>query len=420
MTKKISTSDLDPFQFALLYQKLEKVHTGWLALVSVGVAGVLILASVLEGTFGGLGDFQVVADVKRTLGIAHPERSSPSFPFMRDFVSWLLATIVVTGAVLLHRHWQYMSTCLSKLAKNGVLVARKEPRSNRLSKMLRVDRMIQGVGQDQALNTIVIKVMEVLKRRSVGLLVLMGGSALVLTILLILGLENNMFHVLAPAGASPQEKSVWVREAYSSWWAGKHHLAGHILYWVLAWFAIFVILSFQVVGVIATYLLAAMHFVVEPSADWLNRDGRYGWTPLAALYRTVMWANGLLGLTLTIVLASLGINNYGWVAVLVVVYIVLVPLFVGVPWLVVRRAADTARNARAEQIAGLMADRGIDIESDVENAAPYIAELERCRAARIRPLRLGTASFSTYAVIAVLPVLLTAAQIFLPLTFGTR
>lgn len=420
MNKKLTTKDFDPFEFALLYQKLKNVQTGWLALISVLVAATLILASAIQGTFGDLADFQVVADVKRTLGIAHPEPSAPSFPFMRDFVSWLLAAIVISGAVLLHRHWLCMSTCLSRLTANGALVTRKTVLSNRFSKVLRVDRMIKGVEPEQALNTIVTKVVEVLKKRSVGLLVLMGGSALVLTILLILGLENNMFHVLAPPGASEQERAAWVREAYTSWWAGKHHLAGHILYWVLAWFAIFVILSFQVVGVIAVYLLVAIHFVVEPSADWLNRDGRYGWTPLATLYRTVMWANGLLGVTLTIVLASLGINNYGWVAVLVVVYIALVPLFVGVPWLVVRRAANTARNARAEQIAELMAEHGIRFDTDIERAAPYIAELERCRAARIRPLRLGTASFSTYAVIAILPVLLTAAQIFLPLTFGTR
>ncbi|MFE9747179.1 hypothetical protein ACFYOT_19935 [Saccharothrix saharensis] len=420
MSRKITTADFDPFQFALLYQKLKGVHTWWLALGGVVVIALLALVSTIEGTFGRAADFQPAADFKRTVGIALAERSAPSFPFMRDVVSWLLALIVVTGAVLLHRHWQHLSVCLSRLTANGALVARDVPRSNRVSKVLGVDRMIRGVAPEQALDTVVSKVVEALKRRGVGLLVLMGGSALVLTILLLLGLENNMFHVLAPTGASEHDKAEWVRQAYASWWAGKHHILGHILYWMLAWFAIFIILSFQVVGVIAIYLLVAAHFLVEPSADWLNRDGRYGWTPLATLYRTVVWANALLGVTLTIVLASLGIDNYGWVAVLVIVYIALVPLFIGVPWLVLRRAAERARDTRVRQISDLMASRGIDPDVDIEAAAPYIAESERCRAARIRPLRLGTASFSTYAVLAVLPVLLTAAQIFLPLTFGTR
>ncbi|MFT7834631.1 hypothetical protein Q5530_00595 [Saccharothrix sp. BKS2] len=420
MTGRIATEDFDPFRFSLLYRNVKRLHTGWLALPAVAIVGVLVLVCLVEGTFGGPADFQPVADTRRAVGVPEQAGSAPSFPFMRDIVSWMLVVIVITGAVLLHRQWQHLARCLSGLAENGVLVARDRPRSNLLSRLLRVDRMTAGTPPERALDTVVTRVMAPLERRSAGLLLCLSVVALVLTILLVLGLENNVFHVLAPAGLDEQAKAEWTRQAYSSWWAGKHHIAGHILYWVLAVFAIFIILNFQVVGVIAVYLAVAMQFVVRPSADWLNRDGRYGWAPLARVYRTVVWSNALLGVTLTIVLASLGIDNYGWVAVLVVVYILLVPLCVVVPWLVFRRAAEAARDARAEVLARLVDQRGLDIDSDLEALAPVVAELERCRSARIRPLRLGTASYSTYVVLAVLPVLLTAAQIFLPLTFGTR
>lgn len=420
MTGKITTTDFDPFRFCLLYRNIKGLHTAWLVLPALAVVGALVLVCAGEGTLGGVADFQPLADAKRTVGVDEPARSLPRFTLMRDIVSWLLVLIVITGAILLHRQWQHLSRCLSRLARNGALVPRDRPRSNRLSKLMRVDRLIAGAPPERALDTIVTRVMASLERRSAGLLLCLGVAALVLTILLVLGLENNVFHVLAPTGLDEQAKAEWTRQAYASWWASKQHTAGHIVYWVLAVFAIFVILNFQVVGVIAVYLVVAMQFVVRPSADWLNRDGRYGWAPLAAVFRTVVWANALLGVTLTIVLAALGIDNYGWVAALVVAYILLVPLCVGVPWLVFRRAAEVARDARAADLARLVERRGLDIDSDLAELAPVIAELERCRSARIRPLRLGTASYSTYAVLAVLPVLLTAAQIFLPLTFGTR
>jgi len=204
----------------------------------------------------------------------------------------------------------------------------------------------------------------------------------------------------------------WLELAYDNWWASNKHTAGNTLYFLLAAFAIFLILNFQVVGMAAVYLALGTYFVAEPRADWLNRDGRYGWTPLARVFRTVLLGIALLGTTLTAVVLSLGVNNYVWVLAVVLVYVVVVPLFTVVPWLVFGRAEDKTKQRRVSSIVESMTANGVDLNRDYEHMAPYVAEIERCRKARIRPLRLRTFSVSTYAILVLLPVVLAIAQIY--------
>jgi hypothetical protein len=186
---------------------------------------------------------------------------------------------------------------------------------------------------------------------------------------------------------------------------------------VLAVFAIFIILNFYTVGIVAIYVLTAMHFLVEQKADWLNRDGRFGWSPLARVYRTVMWANVLLGAALTIILLALGIQNYSWVIGLVALYVTFLPVFTIGPWLACRKVEEKARAERVSEIDGMIKSQGLDTD-DIETMTPYVAEISRCRKAKINPLRLGTVSLSSYVLVLVLPVVLAVAQIIVPIRFG--
>ena len=102
------------------------------------------------------------------------------------------------------------------------------------------------------------------------------------------------------------------------------------------------------------YVIIAMYFLIEPRADWLNRDGRFGWAPLAHAYRTVIWANALLGAALTVTLLALGISNYDWVVVLVVMYMILMPTFILMPWVAFRHVEEKARAARVSEIEAIM------------------------------------------------------------------
>jgi hypothetical protein len=404
----------------LLYRGLKNFHTAWLALIGVVSVGLLFLATSVDGTLGAFRDFQFWADVRRVLGIPHTPASPADFSLMRDVTSWILLFIITSGTLLLHRHCQHISRCLSGLAASGAIIARTPPRSNLLSKLLLVDKIASGVPPGETFGVLVGTVVDRLSRRSVWVLVSMILASLVLAELLVLGQQHGLFQVFAPHDLSPKGKRVWLADAYRNWWASKDHVFGYLIYQVLAVFGIFIVFSIQLLGVVSVYVTIGMYFLVEPRADWLNRDGHFGWAPMARAYRPVIWENVLGGAALTVVLLSLGINNYSWVAVLVIVYALLMPVFLFTPWLVLRRVEETARLARVRELDEVITSRGLDPKKDIEALAPFISELERCRAARVRPLRLGTATIYTSVVVIILPIMLAAAEIFFPLRFGHK
>ncbi|GAA3179865.1 hypothetical protein GCM10010531_37360 [Blastococcus jejuensis] len=244
--------------------------------------------------------------------------------------------------------------------------------------------------------------------------------AVVLSRLLMLGQEQGLFQSLAPSDLSDAARQAWLEEAYRSWWAGTDHVAGHVVYSVLAVIAIFIILSFQVVGFLAVYVIVALHHLTSPGADWTNRDGRYGWSPLGATFRTVIWANALLAATLINVVVYLGAHNYKWILGLVVLYAIAMPLFVFVPWLVFRRVQDTVRRRRASRIADVIQAQGLDVNHHIAETATLLAEIERCHNVRIKPLSLRPVSWSTLTLFGALPIVLAAAQIFFNLRLGAQ
>ncbi len=167
-------------------------------------------------------------------------------------------------------------------------------------------------------------------------------------------------------------------------------------------------------------MTVVVYFTVDFSADWQNRDGRFGWSPIARTFRTVLWSNALLGGTLAVVLMSIGFSNYRWVSVLVVLYAIFMPMFTLVPWLVFRRVERQARNLRVDRLSATVEQRGLDIDVDIREIAPYLAEITRIQGIRIRPLRMGTASVSTYVFVVILPIVLATAQIIVPLRYSLK
>jgi hypothetical protein len=415
--QQLQVRDLDPFEFMLLYSGQEKTRRKWLTLIAPISVGAVLLATFVNRTMGTPRDFQFWADIRRVMRVAYTPASQPGFPLMRDVTSWLLLIIVISGALLLDRQWKYMSECLSKLAKNDAIAAKDELVLNRISGLLGINRIVGGASREEAFDVLVGAVQRFLTRYSKLLFLLMLAASIALAALLLQGEQHGVFQVLAPSGLSPAKRQAWVNEAYRSWWAGYDNFFGYVVYQVLAVFAFFIILSFYTVGIVAIYVLTAMHFLVEQRADWLNRDGRFGWSPLARVYRTVMWANILLGVALTIILLALGIQNYKWIAVVVGLYIAFLPVFTFGPWLACRKVEEKAREVRVSEIDGIIARRCLG-RDDVDTMAPFVAEISRCRKAKINPLRLGTVSLSSYVFVLVLPVVLAAAQIIVPIRFG--
>ena len=421
MTRRKITqvSDLDPFEFTWIDSRLKNVHTSWLTVLAVVIVLSVMIASAAEGAFGSTDDLQPWDDIRRAFGEKDLPPSAPEFPLMRDFTTWVLGAVVVAGVFLLHHQWKQMSCCISTLAKNGALIHRKTTKSTRLSRFLGVDKIVGTTPAADALGVFITGVNQGLKRHSKAITFALFVVSIILAALLVRGWKNSLFQVLVPSELNTSERDDWLEAAYTSWWASDANIAGWITYLVIAIFAIFMILSFQFVGLVSVYVLIGMYFLAEPSADWINRDGRYGWAPLARVYRTVIWANVLLGLTLSTVILALGIQNFGWISVLLVLYVMLMPIFSLTPWVTFKGTAQNAVKIRMEELDRVIAARGIDPEVDVDLMNPILSEIDRCNSALIRPLIMGKVSSFTYVTVIFLPIVLAIAQIYFPLRFGS-
>jgi hypothetical protein len=404
--------DFDPFGLMPAAAKLRATTGRRLGLwYLVGVAA-LIGATAMTGTLGSVADLQVVADIQRLTGLGEFTPSTPHFPLLRDVASWLLIVSIGSGIVILHQQWRLMSVCISALVENGALVRQADGLPlNRTSRLMGIDRLVAGCTGADALATFVRAVNERMARWRWVLLLGTAGLSIGLTALLLVGYQQGLFGALAPADLVGTAKAEWVRAAYDSWWASDRHPAGYILYALLTVMGLFIVLAASVVGVVVIYITIGLRFVCSPGADWLNCDGRYGWSPIARVYRTVLASLFLLGTTLAVTVVVLGMENFSWIALLVFMYAVTVPLFVVVPWAVFRRVETVARDERIRELARLAPNVHCRTPRDLAAVTSVAAEIERCTKARIRPTRLRTASFSTFLVVVLLPIILAAVQI---------
>lgn len=431
--------DFNPFLFNSLFQNLREKPSHELGLVigSVMVA-TLLAVNALQGTLGTLQDFKLVEDVQVIAGLKERSWAAPQFPLARDVASWILLATIVSGAALLHKQWKLMSECLSRLAGHGAIVPRELVTLsgsekidstetyglNAASKLLGINRLIGDSQPDAALHTIVARVTNHLTKWRRLLLISTAGAAFVLGGLLGLGERHSLFIVFTPefdGSRNPGlESELWLDVAYSGWWAGADHPAGYLLYGLFAVFGFFIVVSFAIVGFVALYLAIALRYVCQWRADWKNVDGRHGWQALAKVYRTVLLAVALLGIALTVTLTVLGVQNFVWLGVVLVLYVVVAPIFVLVPRILFRDVARAAKEHRIEVLKPLIQDDDLEDADRLANAQTVRTEIEYCRSAKIRPLRLRGASASTLFVFIILPVLLAVLQTFFPWLTGLQ
>lgn len=341
---------------------------------------------------------------------------------MRDIYSATQALTIMLGTILLHRQWTYMSTTLSSLAASGAIVERAFPLSNRLSKVLLIDRITNGVPQGQKLDTFVTAIMTRLTSIG-GILALSVGqlvAAAILALSLVLGQKQSLFAVLVPKGLPKADREAWLQTAYHSWWAGEYHRVGYFLYFVLAIYAMFLILSFQITGIIAAYMIIGVYFLTETSADWLNHDRRWGWRSVAQTYRTVVLGNLLLAATLTDVLIFIGTGNFAFIIGLLLLYVVVAPFFIVTPMTAFKRVAERARESRVADIRAAIVNAGIDVHRDFDRLAAFTPEIDRCNNAVIKPLQMGKWSMSTFIALGLIPIGVGVAQIFFSVKFGSK
>jgi hypothetical protein len=81
------------------------------------------------------------------------------------------------------------------------------------------------------------------------------------------------------------------------------------------------------------------------------------------------------------------------------------------PWAVYRTIEDDIKKRRVDRITELMTEQGVSAESNLDKLPEFLAEIQRTREARIRPIRVTRYRTPPFIVVVILPILLTIAQI---------
>jgi hypothetical protein len=222
------------------------------------------------------------------------------------------------------------------------------------------------------------------------------------------------FEVLAPYSYSRAERDIWGSQAYRSWWASYDHWQGAAAFFLIATFAIFIILLQNAVLTAIVSAASVLFAFAEPGIDWLNADGHYGWLPVERVFRASYLSLALRGLSLSALIIGFGERSTLLFLFVAVVWLVFVLVYHIVPY---RMLFTHLNSVRGIQIDALVREsrkfrksRGIRRR---EIARFYAAEIQRVREARINPMHLPKWQLSTFAVAVLLPVVLTIVQVAL-------
>jgi hypothetical protein len=235
--------------------------------------------------------------------------------------------------------------------------------------------------------------------------------AAIFTGLLFLGEKSTgVFRFMMPDNLDHRAQHDWLQAAYSSWWASSAHPLGEFCFFLMTFLIIYVILLQNIVGIVIAYGALALPEVVIMDADWLDRDGHFGWMPIVRIYRTVYLSLALHGLALSILLIVLSVRGFPWMLGLVGLWVIVLPIYLLGPWAVFRSVEKNIKKRRMERIKELMDEQNVNTDN-LEKLPAYLAEIQRAREARIRPIRVPGYQIPPFVVVALLPILLTIAQI---------
>jgi hypothetical protein len=407
----LTKREFDPFAASPVASMLARVSTGRLVILLPLILALLFAATLLEHTTGGLRDVQPLADLRLALNSGGGQ-SAPRFPLTRDFLTlWLMVAEVAT-VLIVHRQWILMAECVGSLESSGAIVALNRPVPSRWLRLgERLFPVEEGSQDLDGLETVMRHARSSLAVMRAKRGWVLAGLALVGSAVVILGENPQILSAVAPPGLDAKRDSAWLHNAYSSWWAGLSHPVGALVYFLLIAFGIYLVLIQNAIGLCCSYFVLTLTKVAKLEADWLNRDGHYGWRPIALIFRTVYWSLLLHGVTLALVVIVLGPSHVLLIMPLLAVWLLVAPIYIGGSILVFRRVERSARAQRLALIEGQMQCASISASSPAPALAPYLLELDLAINARIRPLSLGRLRESVIFTAFILPLILAAIQL---------
>lgn len=409
VTQSATEPTFNPFATIPYLRFLHGCKARWTLLGLPVALALIVTAAALEGTLGTPDDFQIWTDLKRAVGVTGLPDSRSDFPVTRDLPSVVLVLVIFLTMALTLRQWKLMQEAIPALLASGALAEKDKPSYNTKHKLLGIRRLMRAKPEETPrLDFLFERINAGLLRvgRSSGWLVLFSGA---LALLLILGpTKNGVFLVLAPDDL-PGGVHRWQDEAYASWWAAINHRAGLLVYVFLMFLGIYVVLIQNIVGLFACYTLTCLKAVADFDLDWLNRDGEHGWKSVRDVYRTVIISLAMHGLTISMVVVSLGIANFPWMIGVVGIFGIMLPATTIVPISVFSDLRDTACKKRIKQIEAQIA---ASPPSDPLQVSHYRAEIAQINATKVRPLRLGALQLPPFLVAVLLPIALMLVQVY--------
>jgi hypothetical protein len=403
----------DPFSVIPIFpgKRLRAGHARWLLLPWLVLGAIVIVTAAADGSLGTWSDIRWASDIGAVFSRSAPV-TPPRFPLLRDLPDLLLFISIGAGFVMLHRQWQIIAECLPRLREAGTLSPSDTPRHNAVTAVLRLDAVIGDPGDQQSLDRVQGHFSQVHVIVRVVTLVIVLGGGLALAILLRNALDDYAFRVWVPSGLSATEQQRWLAEAQASWWASSDHLPGYLLYGLLAWAGMSIIVAFNLMGIVTVLIAVAFYQVIEPSAEWFNKDGFFGWQPIADVYQSVYATVALFAAIISILVALLGAQTPLAVIAMVALFLLPVPVYILIPWRVFRRLEERMKVIRLRELSEML----MHVErTDLAVRQAFITEFARCREARIRPMALSGLQVSGFTSVILVPIALTVLQTYLSL-----
>jgi hypothetical protein len=366
------------------------------------VAVILYAGAAAGGMAGGSGDFRWAEDIRRALGDDDLKPTEAfTYPLVRDAIDWLLAAAMVVELMIMRRQWSLFANGLPRLVRNGVL----RPASGQLHDLFehrQLPKWLATIPPEDRLFAYVDRVNSRNRRRAPIYTWLYAFTALVSAALLVSVERYRLFRILVPKGASLHEQEEWRRNVYQHWWASIHHPSGVATYFLLAAIVIYIVAAQTHIGVQAAQIAAALPWLVDVDANWINPDGEYGWRPVRQIFRTVWLSMALYGLVVSALALVLGLGSVGWIPA--TIWVLLLIIYVAVPWIAMGKIEEVAKENRIAtaqtEIMAVTTKEQDDLETRVR----------KYREVRIRLMRLGRFERIPVALSVFLPVVLNLVQ----------
>lgn len=367
MTRHQHYPDLDMYSRSSFLSCLRKWPPLGISLVTfVGFGSLAVIGSIVSDSLGSIHDWRLPADALSAVRVVFLDKvatdSDPSFPLVRDYPSTLLLIAIAATAGIVVYQWNLFSKCVGQLMQNGVLRTRTKSIAPKANPYLPFDQLrdVEYTDERPAWSRFIIKAVvggpsmgadplrwllhttnQGLRKRCLPGTIWSNVPTVAVAIALVTALvageyTSEVFRVLVPHEVGSGEYDDWLTRTYENWWAGWENKAGFASYVCIALFGVYIIILQNLAGFRIILLVACLPAASTFHIDWQNRDGHFGWAPLARVYRTVMWSLAIHFGALGLVVFVLGLTGVVWVVALVVMWVVAAGAYIGVPFVVFR------------------------------------------------------------------------------------